>query len=206
MALRLNDSTPELLMVKLQDVDVPISALQTMNPGVDRFTASFILVRDNPDNPSQPQVLLIQRGHDGSWGGSWEKPGGGHEFDKDNSIMQTALRETKEEVGLKISTEAIFPAAYRTAFLHKGLQMASYTFIAELGREASITLSDEHLRWGFFDEESLRLFGPYEKEKAQQDGGVMLERKKEILRHFFTNKEQLKIGDVIMQVHTKETN
>jgi hypothetical protein len=39
--------------------------------------------------------------------------------------------------------------------------MASYTFIAELVGEAPIALSSEHLKWDFFDEKDMQLFGPY---------------------------------------------
>ncbi|KAJ5636640.1 uncharacterized protein N7484_009953 [Penicillium longicatenatum] len=192
-----NGSVTEPLVLKLEEVDVPITVLQENNPNVGRFTASFIVFHQTT-NPAKPQVLLIQRGHDGSWGGSWEVPGGGHEPGKDDSILQTALRETYEEAGVHISPDAVFPLVYRTAFWHKESWIASYTFIAEVAEGVPITISDEHLDWEFLDEDDIRRFGVYQKGEAQE-GRVMLARKKGILRHFFMNRESLRNGDVDMQ-------
>ncbi|KAJ5384720.1 hypothetical protein N7517_002631 [Penicillium concentricum] len=200
-----NDSTTEPILLRLQDVNIPMSVLQEKNPDTNRFTASVIAFRQNSETPSQPEVLLIQRGYEGSWGGSWEVPGGGYETGKDVSILQTALRETKEEASLEISSNFIFPLVYRTTFWHKESRMASYTFIVELSKEVPIVLSDEHLDWGFFNEKEICLFSPYEKGKAQ-DGHVMLKRKKETLRLFFFNKESLRNGDVNTQNPKERTD
>lgn len=205
MAFPCNDPTAEPLVVRLQDVDIPMPFLQEKNLDINRFTASVIVFRQHSDCPSQPQVLLIQRGYEGSWGGSWEEPGGGYEPGKDVSIMQTALRETKEETSLELSSNVIFPLVYRTTFWHKGSRMASYTFIVELGEEVTIAMSDEHLDWGFFNEEDIRLFGLYNKGEAQ-GGRVMLERKKETLRHFFINKDSLRNGDGNTRKPTERIN
>ncbi|KAJ5897446.1 hypothetical protein N7504_007734 [Penicillium tannophilum] len=197
-----NDPTTEPLVLNLKEVDIPIPALQENNPNVGRYTASFIVFRQ-ATNSAKPQVLLIQRGHDGSWGGSWEVPGGGYEPGKDDTIMQTALRETKEEAGVHISPSAVFPLVYRTAFWHKESWIASYTFIAEVAEEVPITISDEHLDWGFFDEDDIQRFGVYQKGEDQV-GHVMLARKKGILRHFFTHRDSLRNGDVDLQGHIEE--
>ncbi|CAI7603961.1 unnamed protein product [Penicillium viridicatum] len=155
MASSFNDSTTEPILVRLQDANIPMSVLQEKNPDINRFTASGIAFRQNSETPSQPEVLLIQRGYEGSWDGSWEVPGGGYENGKDVSILQTALRETEEEA--------------RTTFWHKESRMASYTFIVELSKEVPIVLSDEHLDWGFFNEKNICLFSPYEKGKPKMD-------------------------------------
>ncbi|KAJ6102094.1 hypothetical protein N7486_004521 [Penicillium sp. IBT 16267x] len=192
-----NDPTTEPLVLKLKEVDIPIPALQEYNPNVGRFTASFIVFCQTI-NSAKPQVLLIQRGHDGSWGGSWEIPGGGYEPGKDDSIMKTALRETEEEAGVHISPDAIFSLVYRTVFWHKESWIADYTFIAEVAEGVPITISDEHLDWGFFDEDDIRGFGVYQKGEIQERH-VMLARKKGILHHFFTNRESLRNGNANMQ-------
>lgn len=197
-----NDPTTEPVVLKLKDVDIPIPALRDNNPNVGRFTASFIVFRQTT-NSAKPQVLLIQRGHDGSWGGSWEVPGGGYEPEKDDTIMQTALRETEEETRVHISPDAVFPLVYRTAFWHKESWIASYTFIAEVAEGVLITISDEHLDWGFFDEDDIQGFGVYQKGE-DQEGHTMLTRKKGILRHFFLNRESMRNGDVDMQGHIEK--
>ena len=79
--------------------------------------------------------------------------------------------------------------------------MASYQLIAMIDGEADVTLSDEHLAWGFFDEEEIENFGPFDKTKSKQDEHVMLESKKEMLRHFFANEESLRKGDEEAIVH-----
>ncbi|KAJ5871070.1 hypothetical protein N7455_006011 [Penicillium solitum] len=70
MASSFNDSTTEPILVRLQDANIPMSVLQENNPDINRFTASVIAFRQNSETPSQPEVLLIQRGYEGSWGGS----------------------------------------------------------------------------------------------------------------------------------------
>ncbi|KAJ5446381.1 hypothetical protein N7491_002463 [Penicillium cf. griseofulvum] len=169
MASSSNDPTAEPIVVRLQDVNIPMSDLQKKNPDIDRFTASVIIFRQNPGHPSQHGVLLIQRGYEGSWGGSWEVPGGGYETGKDVSIFQAALREAEEEAGLKIPPKLIFPLVYKTTFRHKESRMASYTFIVELPKEVPITLSDEHLDWGFFNEKDIRLLAHTRRGKPKTD-------------------------------------
>ena len=61
--------------------------------------------------------------------------------------------------------------------------------------KSPVTLSDEHLAWGFFNEQEARSFGTFDKEEARQQKHVMLESKKRTLCHIFRNKERLKNGD-----------
>lgn len=189
-------------VVRLEEVDLPVSQLKTENPAIGRFSAGFIVVRPNSANPSKLEVLLILRAYGGSWPETWEPPQGGNE-EKDKTIRDTALRETEEEAGLIIRPENIFPLAYRRAFEHKGSQMISYQLIAMVDRKADITLSDEHLAWGFFGEEEVEQFGLFDKEKIQQDQHVMLEGKQEMLHHFFANEESLRKGELEAIVSVK---
>lgn len=195
----------EPTVVRLEDVDIPVPALQKENPDINRFSAGFIILHQHPVVSSKQQALLIQRGCDGSWGETWEGPGGGYAPDEDVTIKHTALRETQEEAGVVVPLKAIFPLVYRTTFEHKGLRMAYYTFVAQLDEEVPVTLSHEHLAWGFFDEEYVGNFGPFNNEKSRRQQFVMLEDKKRILCHIFKNRESLKNGvkDGIMPVNAK---
>ncbi|KAJ5330556.1 hypothetical protein N7476_000339 [Penicillium atrosanguineum] len=189
-------------VVTLEEVDQPISRLKTKNPAVARFSAGFIVVRPNSANLSELEVLLIRRAYGGSWAEAWETPQGGNE-EKDKTIRDTALRETKEEAGLIIQPENVFPLAYRITFEHKGSLMTSYQMIAMVDREADINISDEHLAWRFFDEEEVEQFGLFDKNKIQQDPHVMLQGKKEMLCHFFANEESLRKGEMEAIVSVK---
>lgn len=190
-----NKPSTEPTVVRLKDVDIPVPVLQKENPDINGFCAGIIILRRHPAVSSKEQVLLIQRGCDGSWGETWEEPGGEYGPDEDATIKHTALRETQEETGVTIPPEAIFPLAYRTTFEHKGLRLAYYTFVAQLGEEVTVTLSHEHLAWGFFDEEYIGNLGPFDNEKNRQEKFVMLEDKKRILCHTFKNRESLENGD-----------
>ena len=58
------------------------------------------------------EILLIQRGY-GKHKGKWSLPGGNQ--DKPETLKQTAIRETKEETGIKMSAEDLyFVRPYRT--------------------------------------------------------------------------------------------
>ncbi|KAJ5153566.1 uncharacterized protein N7482_010044 [Penicillium canariense] len=92
--------------------------------------------------PSEPvMALLIQRGRYGLWDESWEGPGGGYELGKDATMKYTALRETKEETGVVVPPEAIFPLVYRGTFEHKGLRMVYYTSVTQLGAKVPVTVT-----------------------------------------------------------------
>ncbi|KAJ6105252.1 hypothetical protein N7523_010062 [Penicillium sp. IBT 18751x] len=185
----------DINVVRLEEVDKPVSQLRIESPKIGRFSAGFIVVRRNPTNASTQEVLLIQRSYGGSWPEAWETPQGGNET-KDKTIRDTALRETEEEAGLVIAPETIFPLVYRRTFEHKGSLMTSYQLIAMVDGEVDITLSDEHLAWGFFDEKKVEKFGLCDIKNIHQDQYVMLEGKKEMLRHFFTNTESLRKGEM----------
>lgn len=174
-----------------------MSKLQRKNPDIERFSAGFIVLSQDTADPWNPKALLIQRGNDGSWGESWEGPGGGYESKKDATIKDTALRETKEEAGVIVDPETIFPVVYERFFEHKGLRMASYTFIALMDVKDHVELSREHLDWGFFGEKEVQNFGPYDEAKSSQVKHVMLVSKKRTLLDIFENRENLQQGDEI---------
>ncbi|KAJ5654968.1 hypothetical protein N7490_001971 [Penicillium lividum] len=186
---------PDSVVMRLEDVDIPVPALRRQNSDIDRFSAGFIILHQDPADPTKQQALLIQRGYEGSWGGSWEGPGGGYEPSKDATIKNTALRETEEESGVIVPLEAIFPFVYKRTFEHKDLRMAYYTFIAQIDAQFSVTLSHEHLDWKFFGEEDVRNFGPFDETESRQVNDVMLKSKRQTLCHIFENRGELKSGD-----------
>jgi 8-oxo-dGTP pyrophosphatase MutT (NUDIX family) len=72
-----------------------------------RPAATVVLVRDGADGL---EVLMIQRGHDTAFGGTWAFPGGviedddippGTEPDPLPAARRAAARETREEIGLE---------------------------------------------------------------------------------------------------------
>jgi 8-oxo-dGTP pyrophosphatase MutT (NUDIX family) len=65
-------------------------------------TASAVLVPVFRDDEDELRVLLVQRGSRGVHGGQLGFPGGKRESG-DRSLLQTALREAEEEIGLKRS-------------------------------------------------------------------------------------------------------
>lgn len=185
-------------LVRLEDVDIPISTLQERNPKIDRFSAGFIILRRVPRDLSKLFALLIQRGCDGSFGKTLEGPGGGLEPRKDVTIISTALRETKEETGIDVPLNAIFPLLYLTEFQHKNSRMGYYTFVTELLGEIPVTLSEEHLYSGFFDADEVQDFEIFDEEKSIKERNVILESKKKTLCHIFENCESLRNGDEVM--------
>jgi 8-oxo-dGTP pyrophosphatase MutT (NUDIX family) len=66
-----------------------------------------VLVILYPKN-NKTHVLMTKRGlHLRSHAGEISFPGGVYEADKDNDLLETALRETDEEVGVKIETSKV---------------------------------------------------------------------------------------------------
>jgi 8-oxo-dGTP pyrophosphatase MutT (NUDIX family) len=68
-----------------------------------RRAAVAILLRE----PQEPEVLLMQRVARAAdpWSGQISLPGGGHE-PQDPDLLATAIRETREEVGLDLARQA----------------------------------------------------------------------------------------------------
>ncbi|KAJ6105134.1 hypothetical protein N7523_010208 [Penicillium sp. IBT 18751x] len=163
-------------MVRLKDVDIPISALQERNPKIDRFSAGFIILSRVPrDHLSKLFALLIQRGCDCSFGKTLEGPGGGLESRKDVTIISTALRETKEETNIEVPQNATFPVLYSTELWHINSRMGYYTFVTERPAKIPVTLSEERLCSGFFDADDVQDFETFDKEKSITKRNVMLE-------------------------------
>ncbi|RWQ91221.1 hypothetical protein C8Q69DRAFT_511187 [Paecilomyces variotii] len=152
-----NKPPAEPVLLRLEDVDIPVPALQKENPtSTGSALASSFFAKTHSIHPiNRPFSFNVDATDHG----------------------YTALRETKEEIGVVVSPEAVFPLVYRRTFKLKGLRMVYYTSVAQLGAKVPVTVSHEHIAWGFFDEEAVRNFGPFVKEKSRQVKHVMLEAK-----------------------------
>jgi 8-oxo-dGTP pyrophosphatase MutT (NUDIX family) len=104
-------------------------------PEIERRAAVATILR----NHHEPEVLLIRRAEHpvDPWSGHMAFPGGRHERD-DRDLLHTALRETLEEVGLDLSTQARLvgrlddiPAIARG--LRTGMAIAPFVFELEDG-------------------------------------------------------------------------
>jgi 8-oxo-dGTP pyrophosphatase MutT (NUDIX family) len=91
--------------------------------------------------PSEPELLLIRRAErvGDPWSGHMALPGG-HHGPADRDLLATALRETREEVGLDLSAHRLlgaldeYPATARGQFT--GIVIAPFVFA--LQREAEL--------------------------------------------------------------------
>lgn len=61
------------------------------------------------DVPGRPRVLLMKRAvRDGDpWSGHISLPGGGYHLHEDSSLLETAIRETREELGFELARDQL---------------------------------------------------------------------------------------------------
>ena len=167
----------------------------------ERFSASVLLFCQNPNNQTTDCILLLQRARFGqdengqkkenSWALSWEPPGGGYE-PTDSTLLETAIRETKEETGLEVQPSS--HEAYKETFVHKGMRMTRYTIIADVDtNHGSIKLrADEHLAFHWATEEEVRNSLPYDDKNFGEGPLVMLPNKKDMILDAFEKRKVAK--------------
>ncbi|KAJ5111874.1 hypothetical protein NUU61_001504 [Penicillium alfredii] len=155
----------------VEEVDIPFANLQAKNPDIKRFSASTIIFCRDPHNPTEPYAFLCQRAHwdhslgkANSWAGSWETPGGSH--DHGESILDTAIRETREEA-IKLNP-------------------------------------DEHMDFCWATEAQIRDSLPYDAEKPQQEGLVMLENKKKTILDAFKQLQDSQLDMIVRSGEPRE--
>jgi 8-oxo-dGTP pyrophosphatase MutT (NUDIX family) len=92
--------------------------------------------------PSGGSILLItRRDREGDpWSGQVAFPGG-HKSTSDKTLLQTAIREAAEEVGVALHEHNLLGALPLTYSHTHRMPVASFVF--ELENEVSITLNDE---------------------------------------------------------------
>ncbi|KAJ5117699.1 hypothetical protein N7448_011331 [Penicillium atrosanguineum] len=185
----------ELVVVRREETEVPLSQLRAEKPRLGKLSAGIIVVCQDEVNPSNFKVLLIRRPYTDSFPGTSECPHGKSD-EGDKTIMNTALRETKEEIDLKISPETFLPFGYRRTFWYRETWMTSYHLIAVIRGTFQVKLSKEHIEEGFFDEKMVKEFGLFDPNKTERGQPVMLDSMKKMLCHFFANRKNLMKGDI----------
>jgi len=126
----------------LRELKRALSALNaTMSlepPGQIRAAAVAAVVRQAPGGA---EVLLIRRAEDerDPWSGHMALPGGHHDPD-DADLVATALRETREEVGLELDRAAEWIGFLERAPVRAGQRPAFeiLPLVFELGREVQL--------------------------------------------------------------------
>jgi 8-oxo-dGTP pyrophosphatase MutT (NUDIX family) len=95
------------------------------------------------------KYLFIKRSENDSWPGVWEIPGGKPEDDED--ISDTLIRETWEEVGLKIEPLSPFHVIHNAS---PDKKMERLIFRAILMEDDKVKLSKEHsaYKWSDFSD------------------------------------------------------
>jgi len=94
------------------------ASIALTTPGRIRAAAVAAVVRAAPDGA---EVLLIRRAEDerDPWSGHMALPGGHHDAG-DADLVATALRETREEVGLTLDRETEWIGSLSRARVHSG--------------------------------------------------------------------------------------
>jgi 8-oxo-dGTP pyrophosphatase MutT (NUDIX family) len=110
-----------------------------------RFAAVSMILRD----PNSPSVLLIERARraDDPWSGQIAFPGGKMQ-DGDGTARDTAIRETKEEVGIDLEATADFLGYGEVSTTHTGT-MDVVPSVFALNRQVEVRANEEvaSFRW-----------------------------------------------------------
>ncbi|KAJ6126239.1 hypothetical protein N7471_010732 [Penicillium samsonianum] len=210
-------------IIPVEELNIPLRRSSGKESNIERFSASTLVFLFDLHEPPTAYVLLHKRallgkeenGNDkpNSWAFSWGPPGGSQEiFDK--TILNTAKRETEEEVNLHGSR--VSRLVYRDSWMHKGVQMARYTFPLEVdeqlkvqrrwcdrkqqpvGRnEGPIRLrEDEHLDYCWATEAQIRDSSLYNEKNPQHQRELVMLESKEMILHAFTRLKNSQLDDI----------
>jgi len=113
------------------------------DPDADRRAAVAMVLRFDPE----PEVALMRRvtRADDRWSGQISLPGGGHESE-DSDMIATAIRETREEIGLDLQGGARLLGALdpmQARARGEFLSMWVWPYVFELEREATFEIGPE---------------------------------------------------------------
>lgn len=152
-------NTPYTFTSSLSDFNAPLRDLQNRrdNLGKRLVVGVAIVRRDQPSG--HPQVLLIQRAaHEQLYPDMYELPGGKCE-EVDNTLLDTAVRETFEETAFRVTRIlAEFPGfEYSTA---KG-DARQFNFVVEVdggSKKDPVLDPNEHQAFAWADEDDYKSF------------------------------------------------
>ncbi|KAK9430724.1 NUDIX hydrolase domain-like protein [Lipomyces doorenjongii] len=94
---------PYRIQASIKDFEVPVHKYLHQHPEISDILSAAILIHKN-------RVLLVQRAADDDFPNLWEVPGG--TADRGETIVQCAVRELDEEVGLAAPTVAAMVSEY----------------------------------------------------------------------------------------------
>jgi 8-oxo-dGTP pyrophosphatase MutT (NUDIX family) len=117
-------------------------------PGPVRFASVAVIVLDGDD----PMTLMIKRAErkEDPWSGQVAFPGGKRQ-DIDVSIRDTAIRETKEELGIDLSESAKFVGYYGPFRTHTGtMDVVPSVFLLEKNITPAPNEEVSSFRWVAF--------------------------------------------------------
>lgn len=137
-----------------------LDAFQLEPPSRNRMRAAVALVLR--DGASGPEILLIKRADDprDHWSGHIAFPGGRWD-DGDGTHAATALRETREEVGISLPMEAVVGRLQRLSPVSRRLPAIDITpFVAVAPPDARVRPNHEVAATFWAPVEGLRTAGP----------------------------------------------
>ena len=118
-----------------------------VNPFIDKvkISAGLVIIQDN-------KILLLHPTNS-KWFGTYSIPKGHVEYEDEN-ILETAIRETKEETGLNINTEDIESGPHLITYINKKeVYKKIYYFIVRPTKrieKQDLILQQEEVNWGGF--------------------------------------------------------
>ena len=127
------------------------SALAAHSPvdpdvAVERRAATAAVLRFTPTGPEVLLMVRAERQGD-LWSGHVAMPGGRHE-PQDRDLLATAIRETREEIGVDLSDATVLGRL--AAVQAMGLPMTVTTYVFHLAEDQTVVLSEEGTDWFWF--------------------------------------------------------
>lgn len=112
---------------------------------LDPFASVALLLRQGDDGP---EVLFIQRAHhpNDPWSGNLGFPGGRID-PEDNGPLAAAIRETAEEVGIKLTHDQLLTQLDDQHGVRVAVQVCCYVFIVDSSVEVSNNEEVAHAFW-----------------------------------------------------------
>ncbi|KAG6830741.1 hypothetical protein H0H87_007217 [Tephrocybe sp. NHM501043] len=134
---------------KVKTFDIPISDLQLQHPNKRLVVGVAIF---SLQASSSPQLLLLQRSEtEDSFPSMYEIPGGGSE-PEDRTLLDTVIREVKEETGLVVSK--IVDTFEGFEYTTRSGDAVQFNFVVEIEGETTPLVamnSEEHQAYSWVD-------------------------------------------------------